>query len=174
MILLGIDVQRLFLQHLWAGDWQSLYGGGRPCVGGGGGGAVGGTGSARHHHDDVAVVGGSALYLHHALPRPPQLLQLDLLVLTLHLHRLVDQRLPVRGLEDLLSVLYLNDLLLSAGSREDLYLLGLDVCPRPLYLDLLAPRRRHVLHDDLLPRRGLDDLLALAGRNHPANKHLVS
>ena len=83
--------------------------------------------------------------------------------------QLLDQSLAVSGLQYLLSVLYLNDLLLPGACRQDLDLLRLDVTARSLDLDLLAARR-HVLHDDLLARRGLDDLLALAGGNHPAEE----
>ena len=174
VILLGIDVKRFLLQHLGPGDGESLYGGVPSGVGCGAGRPVGGAGAPRHHHDDVPVVGCPALHLHHPLPGgSTELLELDLLVLPLHLDRLVDQRLAVSGLEDLLAVLYLNDLLLAGGCRQDLDLLGLDVSPGPLDLDLLAARR-HVLHDDLLAGGRLYHLLTLACRNHPDNKQIVS
>ena len=165
VILLGVDVKRLLLQHLRPGDGKSLDGLVAPR--GGCCGPVGGGGAAGDHHDDVPVVPGPALHLHHPLPGgPAQLLQLDLLTLALHLDRLVDQGLPVRGLQDLLPVLNLNDLLLPRGRWQDLDLLRLDVTARSLDLDLLAARR-HVLHDDLLARCSLDHLLSLAGRDHP-------
>ena len=171
MILLGVDVKWFLLQHLRARDGKSLNGLVGP--GGCGGGPVAGAGTARDHHDDVPVVPGPALHLDHPLPGgPSQLLELDLLTLPLHLDWLVDQGLPVSGLQDLLPVLYLNDLLLSRGCWQDLDLLRLDVAAGPLDLDLLAAGR-HVLHDYLLARCSLDDLLALAGRDHPGERRTL-
>jgi len=171
VILLGVDVKWLLLQHLRTGDGKSLDG--LVAPGGCCGGPVTGRGTARHHHDDVPVVAAASLDLNHPLPgAPAKLLQLDLLTLALHLDRLVDESLAVGRLEDLLAVLYLNDLLLSRGCWQDLDLLWLDVAACALDLDLLSPRR-HVLHDDLLPRRGLDHLLALAGRDHPGDPAIL-
>jgi len=167
VVLLGVHVERLLLEHLGAGQRQPLD------VGRGGGRGPG----AGHHHDDVVAAAAGALararHLDHLLALL-QLLELHLLLLLrlllalalLH-HGLVDERLPVCGLQDLLPVLYLDDLLaaLHLGHGQHLDLLGADLLA-PLQLHL-APCSLHVLHDDLLTIGGVDNLLALAARNHP-------
>ena len=97
-----------------------------------------------------------------------------LLALALLHHGLVDERLPVCGLQDLLPVLYLDDLLaaLHLGHGQHLDLLGADLLA-PLQLHL-APCSLHVLHDDLLAGSRLYHLLTLACRNHPDNKQILS
>ena len=167
MVLLGIDIERFLLQHLRSGDGKSLYI--LRAVAG-----AGGSSAARHHHDDIVAV---------AAPRPCSaltsrlndllgLLELDLLLAAaVHLNWLVDQSLPVRGLQDLLAVLDLYDLLAPAHLTHWQHL-DLLVVGQVLAVDPTVPL--HVLHNDLLTIGSLDHLLSsLTTRNHPDNKNIL-
>ena len=92
-------------------------------------------------------------------------------LLAIHLDWLVDQSLAVRGLEDLLTILDLDNLLTSPhlGHGQNLDLLGPEVLTS---LDLhLTSRVLHVLDNDLLAIGGVDHLLALARGNHLVSTH---
>ena len=89
VVLLGVHVERLLLEHLGAGQRQPLdvgRGGGRRRPGRGcGGGRCSGAG---HHHDDIVAAAAGALararHLDHLLALL-QLLELHLLLLLLRL-----------------------------------------------------------------------------------------